>query len=457
MGKGFGAVGTVWVRVAVPELTDKAAVSSAVAGENGGGTEGLVTILSYITWVSGVLAVGALMVLAVLFAVKRDQGLAITDRIVMVLAGVIVLSGGTSIVAALLPNGPQGVGGTVHFLQASTWWYTVAGALLGVLIGGAKMIAQQRATAGKELVQSLVTLILVAAGGVTVVNLLITAADSYSIWILNKSLTCELDTTGNCFGAAMTAMIVFVGVTNIATGGFGSILIIILGIIALLIVLVQIVLMIARGAILVVLCGTLTLSASATNTQRGGAWFQKVIGWILAFILYKPAAATIYASAFRLTGTDPSESGNAIITAMSGIMLLVLALIALPALMRTIVPAVGAVASSAGGGAAGAALGAAAMSNPSGAIDVAKRGLGMLGGKTSGGDGASGSSDTGGSDTGGSGSGGDAKNVGADTTGAAAPVAASTAGTAATPPGGGPRPPGGAPRPPRGGAGKGAG
>ncbi|MFX7844978.1 hypothetical protein ABTK14_22265, partial [Acinetobacter baumannii] len=79
--------------------------------------------------------------------------------------------------------------------------------------------------------------------------------------------------------------------TNPATGGLGALLIIILGLIAILATAFQIVLMIARGGMLVILTGILPLSAAATNTEMGKGWFKKNVGWLVAFILYKPAAA----------------------------------------------------------------------------------------------------------------------------------------------------------------------
>lgn len=392
VGKAIGGFGTMWVRVDVPELTDRAATSAVAPGEHGDGAEGLVTVLGYVSWTGAFFAVLSLTVLGVLFAVRRDQGIAITDRIVVVLAAVFVISGGTAFVAKLVPQGPMGVGGAVHFLQASTWWYTLTGALLGVLIGGTRMIIEQRARAGRDVVQSLVTLIVVAAAGVTVVNLLITAADGFSTWILSRSLDCELDSSGTCFGATISKLIVVAGVGSIVGGSFGPLLVILLALFALVVVLIQILVMIMRGALLVALCGVLPLSASATNTQRGKAWFEKVVSWILAFILYKPAAAIVYATAFRLAGTDPSDSANAVVTALSGITLLVLALLALPALIRTVVPAVSAVAGAAGGGAVAGALAATAMANPTGAVDLAKRGLDVLKGSGGGASGAVGGS-----------------------------------------------------------------
>ena len=116
--------------------------------------------------------------------------------------------------------------------------------------------------------------------------------------------------------------------------------------------------MVVRGGLLVILAGVLPLTASFTNTQMGKQWFGKVVGWTIAFILYKPAAALIYAAAFSLTGTDAfKDDGGGIWTILTGLALMLMALIALPALLKFVAPMTGAVA---GGGTAGMALAGAA-------------------------------------------------------------------------------------------------
>ena len=78
--------------------------------------------------------------------------------------------------------------------------------------------------------------------------------------------------------------------------------------------------MIVRSGMLVILCGVLPLTASFTNTQTGKSWFTKCIGWLTAFIMYKPAAAIVYAGAFRLAGADAfSDDGTGLISAITGI------------------------------------------------------------------------------------------------------------------------------------------
>ena len=140
---------------------------------------------------------------------------------------------------------------------------------------------------------------------------------------------------------------------------------IILGILAFIGSVVQIMLMLVRGGMLVLLVGTLPLIAAFSNTEMGLQWFRKASAWLLAFALYKPAAAIIYAVAFDLAGQQGALS------LLDGVMMLLLAILALPALMRFLVPATSALA---GGGGTGAMLvgaaGAAAMRMPTGAASI---------------------------------------------------------------------------------------
>jgi hypothetical protein len=260
-----------------------------------------------------------------------------------------------------------------------------AAAIVSVVIGGARMAWEQRAEPGRETVKSLLTLVVVAGAGTTIVGLLVTAADSFSVWVINSSLDCQVNVEGSaCFGENMTALL---ALTSGPAGGLGAILIIVLGLIAILATIFQIVLMVARGGMLVILTGILPLSASFTNTEMGKAWFKKCLAWLIAFILYKPAAAIVYAAAFQLAGTDVfSDDGSGLLAVLTGLMLMIIALFAMPALMRFVTPMVGAMA----GGAAGGAMAVGAMAAvPTGAAAVGRLASGSGGGSW-GSDGASG-------------------------------------------------------------------
>lgn len=259
----------------------------------------------------------------------------------------------------------------VEFLQDSLWFWTAALAVLSVLVGAAKMIIERRGAPMRDLGRSLATLVVVSGAGVAAVGLLTVSADQFSAWIINTS------TDGTSFNENITAMLAL----N-ARSPLGAIMIIILGLIAIFASLIQIVLMIVRGGLLVILTGIFPTAAAFTNTEAGKGWFQKCAAWLIAFILYKPAAAIVYATAFRLVGTDifgdegdGTTFGSALLSTVTGLALMIVALFAMPALMRFVTPMVGAVAGGSGALAAGAVAGLA-----SGAINMGSAGRGGGGG-----------------------------------------------------------------------------
>jgi type IV secretion system protein TrbL len=244
----------------------------------------------------------------------------------------------------------------VGFVNSELGYWTLALAVLSVILGGTRMIWEQRGAPLKDLLRSLLTLTLVSGLGLAVISILVIAANAFSASIIDRA------TDGKGFAHAMGILVL----TN--QTGVGVFILIILGLVGLLASLVQIVLMIVRGGMLVILAGILPTTAAFTNTEMGRQWFQKAVGWTIAFILYKPAAAVVYAVAFKLMG---SSGGNVLLGSITGFALMIVALLALPALMRFVTPMVGAVASGSGGG-AGAAVGAMAT----GAVSMGRSGSG---------------------------------------------------------------------------------
>nr|WP_258229063.1 hypothetical protein [Arthrobacter sp. HMWF013] len=235
--------------------------------------------------------------------------------------------------------------------------WTLTLAVLAVILGGIRMIWEQRGAPLKDLLRSLLTLTLVSGLGLGVISILVIAADAFSIAIIERS------TDGKGFAESMN-ILVMTNQTEV-----GVFILIILGLIGLIASLVQIVLMVVRSGMLVILAGILPTTAAFTNTEMGRQWFQKAVGWTIAFILYKPAAAIVYSVAFLLMGNTTGQ--DALVGSITGFTLMIVALFALPALMRFVTPMVGAVASGSGA-AAGAAVGAMAT----GAVSLGRGGSG---------------------------------------------------------------------------------
>lgn len=366
--EGLAAVGTLWIKIPTPALTGDSPVGGTSAAAPPG-TAGLETVMGYVMWVSLGICVLSLIVAGVRLALPDRHSGGVEDGVTHVsrtLLAVVVISAATALITGLMADGNSGEGAseTVAFLQNSLWWYVLALAMLSVVVGGARMAWEQRAQPGKDLVKSLFTLIAVSSFGLLTVGLCVAAADTFAEWIITSSLE---EQGGTSFKDAVSGLL---GFATLA-GGWSAITVIVLGIVAFATCLAQIVAMVARGGMLVLLAGILPVAAAATNTEMGLTWFKKCVSWLVAFILYKPAAAIVYAAAFRLLDTDVDRDGSGLVGAVSGLGLMIMAVVALPALMRFVTPMVGAMASGSSGGAGAAmaavpAMGAVASAGRSG-------------------------------------------------------------------------------------------
>jgi len=234
--------------------------------------------------------------------------------------------------------------GPVAQLQSMTYWLSGFVAVLSLLIAAGRMALSRSGEPAGRAAKGLLILIVASGAGVAAINALGYFGDQYSQWILNRS-------AGGDLGARLAKL---AAITSVP--GMGSGLVLIVALVAILASLAQMGLMLVRIGVVTMLAGTLPLSAAGTSTATGQAWFARVVAWLLAFILYKPAAATVYASAFLLIG-----KGQDAASVLSGLFLMILAIVALPALLRLLTPAVAAATSSGAAGGAAAAAGVTAL------------------------------------------------------------------------------------------------
>lgn len=276
----------------------------------------------------------------------------------------------------------------VYFIRESTSWYVAALLVVSVLIAAGQMMWTRKGQPLTDLLASLLKFAIMNAASVTGVTLLLRSGDEFSAWIIGRS-------TDEGFDKALSTLIgpeVFKSGITVGIAIFA----IVMGIIAIIVAVIQIGLLIVRSAMALILVGTLPLAFSATNTSWGKQWSQKHVSWLIAFILYKPVASLIYAAAFKVFGSVGKVDGDdaeRMMYFICGLVLMIAALFALPAMMRLIVPAVGA-ASGAGAMFAGAAVGSAA----SGAVNFGSRMRGV--GRGGGGGGAAAGGGGGGAATG---------------------------------------------------------
>lgn len=116
--------------------------------------------------------------------------------------------------------------------------------------------------------------------------------------------------------------------------GDGAFLVLLFSLIAAVLSLVQWVLMALRQAGLLVLAAMLPLAAAGSLTRSTRGWLDKLLVWLIAMVVYKPAAAFIYYIGFSyLSAPGTSDDGGAA-PMITGIMVLLLAVIAMPVLLK---------------------------------------------------------------------------------------------------------------------------
>jgi hypothetical protein len=227
--------------------------------------------------------------------------------------------------------------GPANWIQEHTYFMVVAVGGIAVMVAAVQMAFTHRGEPVRDILKSLLTLVVVSTGAATFAATLITAADKFSAWLITKALG-----SGENAVAAKLAIVL----TDPIKGPketFGFVLVIFVGILMVITALVQLALMVVRYGMLVLLVGMLPLTAAATNTEMGMMWFKRAIGWLVGFIIYKPVAALIYATAIILIGGPPKVEGakegtSDTLNMAMGITLMIVAVVALPAILRFVSP-----------------------------------------------------------------------------------------------------------------------
>ena len=211
-----------------------------------------------------------------------------------------------------------------------------AAVVASLIVAGIRLALYGKAADARSTAEVLVRTIIVGSIGGTIIASGIGLADAFSAWLLDQA---QLDVSGKLL---LTTHMMAPGA---------------LWLLALIVVvtqLFQVAIMVMRNVFLLVMAGTLTLAAASTSTRWGKLWFERSCAWILAYLVYKPAAALIYAVAFKLASEKTDLLGQ-----LTGIFMMVLAVVALPALMRLFAPMTAAIGSANAGALSGATVGGA--------------------------------------------------------------------------------------------------
>ncbi|MFF0496392.1 hypothetical protein ACFYU5_08320 [Nocardia aobensis] len=174
------------------------------------------------------------------------------------------------------------------------------------------------------------------------------AGDAFSNWVIN-------DATGGDLRGAVERLVD----NNLRDhSNLGSGVLFVLAILGLISMLVQLAMLVVRQAVLILVVAAIPLAAAAAGTGPGSQAYKRMLSWSLAFVLWKPVGALVYAIAFTAAGTKTANQQQDPQLVLLGMILLLSVTIVLPALMRLVAPAV---ATLGGGGGAGAALAGGAL------------------------------------------------------------------------------------------------
>ncbi|KZM71624.1 hypothetical protein [Nocardia terpenica] len=177
-----------------------------------------------------------------------------------------------------------------------------------------------------------------------VITMATRAGDEFSNWLIT-------DAAHGDPSSALSHLVEFSALTS--KTGLGMTGMFILGLIGFIGALLQLALLVIRQALLIVVVAVIPIAASAAGTGPGSQAYKRLIGWAVAFALFKPVGAIVYLVAFSAAGAGGSDVQQQLL----GLILLALVALVLPALMRMVAPAVSTMGSGGAGVAAAAMLG----------------------------------------------------------------------------------------------------
>jgi hypothetical protein len=263
------------------------------------------------------------------------------------------------------------------FTLAMTWWLRPdldpvaigAGAVAGVgpiartvgaivlavgLMGAGVRLAWRRD--GSDLVEvvgAVARFVLVTTAGAAVVTVLLRLSNALTAWIMPTAANTDItDPTTSWFIVALPAAVTAV----VASMPIVAVLLAVLFVGSTLAMFVTV---LFRTASIIVLMVALPIAAAGGTTITTRQWFPKVLGWLLALIFWRPVAAMVYRIAAELpqAGTDTTAGSLQVI--LMALTMMLLAVAALPAMMRLFSFATGSLGP--GGGGLGVAVAAGSV------------------------------------------------------------------------------------------------
>jgi hypothetical protein len=235
----------------------------------------------------------------------------------------------------------------VHNLQQYTLPLAAMVLVGSILVQAMRMVVTRRKDPAINVAVGLIRYALVTALGLTVLQLALQGFDSFAQYLVAQTIPE--------FANRLKGLLTGVVLTN-------SFSLFALSAVLFVLAAIQWVLGFLRQAGILVLAVMLPLAASGSINDSTKSWLNRLVPWLLSLVLYKFVAAMIYAIGFTMMG-----QGQDISTVMTGLMVLVLAVIALPTLMKFFSWGYSSVSGGgAGGVVASGAMGAVAVSQLAG-------------------------------------------------------------------------------------------
>lgn len=261
-----------------------------------------------------------------------------------------------------------------------TKWIAGAVAIILLMQQGIRMIMRRKSAPLVEAIEGLLKFAFMAAVGETLLAMLLAGSDSLCDWIIRTGFTCP-PLPQSCDNNTLAK-----GLAGAFAPGDGiaTILLLIFGILAALMGIIQLILLVIRQSAIPIEACLLLIAASGQVGEANGrtrSWSPKLWASITGVVLYKPMAALVI-----VVGYKEIVTAKGLAAVITGFVTLLLSVFALPSMIKIFAPIVGAASGGGGGGGLLAVAGEAMMMQRMGGGSRGSRGeSGNKGGGDSGG------------------------------------------------------------------------
>ncbi|MEN3308869.1 MAG: hypothetical protein V7603_5071 [Micromonosporaceae bacterium] len=201
---------------------------------------------------------------------------------------------------------------------------TMVIAVGGMMWNGLLMVLSRKPAPLVNVLRGLWNTSLWSAVGVFGTNLLLAGTDAFANYVLTSALKSVGEPS---LGKRLASLVVPV----LNPGGMPVGLVILISSVAMTCALIQAMLMLFRDGAVLILAPMTTLAAAGSFTNATSGWLRKIVAWLLTLIFYKDCAAMAYAVMIWMTGENSSRDPRVL---LFGVAMMIVALAALPVLLR---------------------------------------------------------------------------------------------------------------------------